>query len=515
MLPLVNEEQYENYSRYLWVTTLDECTVRDAVGIFDRFRQEGVILGGRFEDRSWILTDEVKTYHLDFRCDGRVFRSGAGQWSGVGCRTFERCMKAYALYSFGQLTLGGIQELIKTLRGIAAMGRDDLERLAPGPRVLEFIGSLPGASEERDMVLEAMEENRLSERWKPGEHRQLSDFRDYLRFDKALEAFWETADAMQKKQYFSVYFWWKLTAILPLRPTEFLLTPCDCLRHDKGDWILSVRRTRNKKAPGRRAYRVDGDYEICEYSIPQDLAHEIREYQTMVRPERKPENRALLLPGRLSSSWHMTYPQLHRRLDSLISRELKDSSLSINPGDTRHLAMINLILSGGSPTVCRELAGHEDIDISSNYYANLSSVIESSVYEFCHSRMKETGIEGRMHFPAVLPARRMKVEGGWCDCESAAEGSVKECLKNYRGLGRLGECTDCMHFYPETQGVRLRIREDRKQVVDLAGEFLMQMIETVRRGNGSGESVLAAMSRLQKAGSDYAGLLYRQHMEEL
>ncbi len=515
MLPLVNEEQYDNYSRYLRVETLDEAALRDAARIFDRYSREGIIRGSRFEDGTWRLTDEVKNYLFDFRCDGRAFRGGAGLWCGTDCRTFERCMKAYALYTFGQVTLGGIQEMIKTLRDLAASGPEEAGTHTPGPRVLEFLASLPGACIERDRVMEAMEENRLSRAWKGKESRRLSDFRTYLRFDRALSDFWASADRMLKKKYFPVYFWWKLTAILPLRPTEFLLIPCDCLRRNKEDWILSVRRTRNKKASGKRAYRVNADYGICEYTIPWDLAGEVLEYQMTVEAERKPVNRALLLPGELSSSWYMTYPQLHARLDCLIVKELKDASLSVNPGDTRHLAMINLILSGGSPTVCRELAGHEDFDISSNYYANLSAVVESSVYEFCHSGRNETGLDGRMYFPAALPEKRMKVDSGWCACASAIEGSVKECLRNYRGIGRLGECMDCVHFYPSSQGMRVRIREDRKQAVDLAGEFLMQMVESVRRGNGSEESILSAMARLQKAGNDYAGFLYRRHREGL
>lgn len=514
MLPLVSEEQYGNYSRYLWVTVLDQEAVRDAARIFNHYCMEGVIRDSRFEDGSWNLTDEVKNYHFDFRCDGRAFRCGAGLWSGTDCRTYERCMKAYALYSLGKITLGGIQDLIKNLRDLAAMKPEKAGKLTPGPRVLEFVGSLPGSCIERDRVMEAMEENRLSQAWQKKEQRRLSDFRNYLRFDRALADFWGTADPEGKKLYFPVYFWWNLTAILPLRPTEFLLIPCDCLHRQESEWILSVRRTRNKKSSGKRAYRVDTDYEVCDYSIPGKLAEEIRDYQEAVRQERKPENKALLLPGELSSSWYMTYPQLHARLDCLIRKELRDSSLTINPGDTRHLAMINLILSGGSPTVCRELAGHESIDISSHYYANLSSVIESSVYEFCHSGSNGAGLEGRMYFPAALPEKRMKVEGGWCACASAAGGSVKECLRNFRGVGRLGECMDCAYFYPASQGVRLKVRDDRKQAVDLAGEFLMQMIEAVRRGNGSEESILSAMARLQKAGSDYAGFLYRQRTED-
>lgn len=513
MLPLVNEENHGTYSRYLRIRTLDEETVLEAARIFSKFRDRGVIKGSTFRDDVWRLTDEVKNYGLFFRCDGRVFRGGAGQWCGVGCRTFEKCMKAYAVYSLGQISIEGIRVLVNEMKDLAGMGMDQAMRLAPGARIVEFISSLPGPGEARDRVVEAMEENRLSRIWKKKDSRKLSEFRDYLRFDKELDGFWLAADAGQKVHYFPVYFWWKLTAVLPLRPTEFLLTPEDCLRQDGNGWVLSVRRTRNKKAQGKRSYRVEDDYEICEYSIPVDLAQEIRGYQAAVRPYRKPENSALLLPGNLSTSWHLTYQQLHARLDRLIEKELGDSSLEVNPGDTRHLAMINLILSGGSPTVCKELAGHEDIDISSHYYANISSVIEASVYEFCHSGAQGSVLDGRMYFPAVLPSARVRVEDGWCTSEAAAEGLVTDCLKNYRGVGRLGECRDCPFFYPDRRGIRLKVLDERKKSVDLAADFLMQMIESVRRGNGSEESILAAMARIQKAGNDYAGVLYREHME--
>ena len=115
MLPLVNEENHGTYSRYLRIRTLDEETVLEAARIFSKFRDRGVIKGSTFRDDVWRLTDEVKNYGLFFRCDGRVFRGGAGQWCGVGCRTFEKCMKAYAVYSLGQISIDGFRVLVNEL----------------------------------------------------------------------------------------------------------------------------------------------------------------------------------------------------------------------------------------------------------------------------------------------------------------------------------------------------------------------------------------------------------------
>ena len=51
----------------------------------------------------------------------------------------------------------------------------------------------------------------------------------------------------------------------------------------------------------------------------------------------------------------------------------------VNLGDTRHIAMMNLIISGGSPRMCMELAGHANIGISSHYYTNMAELVENQI----------------------------------------------------------------------------------------------------------------------------------------
>ena len=137
---------------------------------------------------------------------------------------------------------------------------------------------------------------------------------------------------------------------------------------------------------------------------------DIATYIEMTAAMRSEENRMLLLPSEDAHTWYMTYQQMNYRLHRFIEKELISNDLIINLGDTRHLAMINLMLSGGSPVICRELAGHEDIDISSNYYSNLSTIVESAVYEYCHSGDQAAIFDGNLYFPVRMPENKVRVQ---------------------------------------------------------------------------------------------------------
>ena len=139
---------------------------------------------------------------------------------------------------------------------------------------------------------------------------------------------------------------------------------------------------------------------------------------------------------------------------------MNDRDYPIHLGDTRHLAMINLMLSGGSPVICRELAGHESIDVSSNYYSNLSMVVESFVYEHYHGWSSNSILHGSLFFPTSLPVQKIRVNQGWCAAVEVAQGDISKCLTSYSKDGHLGNCIDCQYYYPDSPGLRAKIEKD-------------------------------------------------------
>lgn len=377
MLPLAKIEDYDSYYRYLPVEVLDDIQLSSAKDTFAAYRLRGVIQNRKFSDQVWTLSSEVKTRNLNFTVEAEMFQAGAGKWAGVSCRRYLESSKVYICLMLGEIELSHLAGIAGQLKKLAGLCAEECPGIKEPAHSIAFLKLLPGHSPARDLVIEEMEERLQAAHWRNSRPRRLTDFRNYLAFEKALKAYWQTAGEQEKRLYFPVYFWWSLTAILPLRATEFLLIPGDCLRLEDEKHIIRIRRTLLKKKR-KVTYRIDTDYEIREYEIPEQLAGEILKYQGQTDGSGRS---TLLAPPESAGEWYLTYGQLAARLKKFLKEAVAMPGLDIHIGDTRHLAMINLILSGGSPAICRELAGHESIDISSNYYANLSSIIESTVYE--------------------------------------------------------------------------------------------------------------------------------------
>jgi len=507
MLTLPAKELSNRLSKIAVVTEINDTALQHASQIFDDFKRRGVILSGGFEDDAWLFTNELK--HVCVR-----FEIGAvADWIGCPALDYAGCVKSYVAFQLGKIGLLRIQAIARLLCLMSAMPADEVCKICENINcIVEFLGILPLGCGSRDAVIEALEERARHIGGSRKDQRVLADFRAYLRFDEIISRFWESADDGQRLEYFPIYFWWKLTAILPLRPTELLLTPRDCLRGR----ALSVRRTRLKGSGGRVNYSIDGDYGLHTYEVSDHLAAEIRFYIDATKALKQNEIDTLLIPTSSfsggasdSSSRYYTYPRLRMCLLSFYDEVVTPSGAdigSITLGDTRHLSMINLIISGGSPTVCRELADHADINISSHYYANLANLVECATRE--HLRKTKGGAAefvGRQRYPLAKPGSAHRVQGGLCDSMAVKNGDVSACLKVVSNKGHIGECVCCPHFWPDEQGLRFRFYDKGlgKQRVDADTSFLLQMVEAVRRGLGHTEDVGSAILRLQRSCDHY------------
>lgn len=511
---VLDTEVRKDYIRYRLVTCLDTETREKAEKLFCDYRRRGVITGD-YLDNAWLVTDELSRITFSFDFNELMFRDCCEPWIGCTSECYGECLRAYIVFQMGRYTLPFIRDVLKGLKELAEMDaeeavfrlREDMRLYAAG-----FLAVLPEGNDIRDHVMEILEEEPQKKKRK--ERRELTDFRYFLRFDRALQDYWKSADEEKKVFYFPVYFWWKLTCVLPLRATEFLVTPRECAAIKDGRYTITIRRTRLKKGTRRIAYRLDDDYEKKVYEIPEELYCQIRWYQEATEDKTLPALGTLLIQGRESPSGYFTYTQMRRRLMKFCEEVFGDEMYPIHPGDTRHLAMINLMLSGGSPVICRELAGHEDIDISSNYYANMSAVVESSVFEMYHGGQNSTTIEGRLQIPAAGPVDGIRMEEGWCLYQGMKEGDMSGCLDSYSIDGMLGICRDCRHFRPDYPGLRMDLEKSAKRKVDADASYLVRMIEQVRKSLGYTESIQEAMLRLQASANQYKALLVDRCIKE-
>lgn len=512
---ILQSEECGGFVRCLPVRKLDPWTRSRAVERFNEYRNRGVIFDSTFEENRWHLTNQLHSYTLDFAIDASVYHREAEPWVGCTAECYQECMKAFISFQLGNYTLAYLQLVTRRLRTLAELNadaaRECTDENVPN-QLADFLSLIPESNDLRDLVVETLNERKWI--FRDANPRRLADFGSYLQFNKALDVFWSSASDYEKAFYFPVYFWWKLTTILPLRCTEFLLTPRECIRREDSRYMLSIRRTLLKKSSRKHSYSIKHDYALQEYQIPAWLHDEIRRYQTVTSGSKLPDLNTLLVPDCAVSSGYFSYIQMSHRLRRFCEDVMHDKSYPIHLGDTRHLSMINLMLSGGSPVICRELAGHDSIDVSSNYYANLSSIVESMVYEHCRTWSESPTMDGALRFPTALPAERIRIGEGWCDFPDVSGGDVSECLKYYGAGRRIGDCINCPHFYPDSPGLRIQLEQDYRKAVDEDGRFLMQMIEQVRKGLGYEEEISAALLRLKNSAQRYSSALTKKYLEE-
>jgi hypothetical protein len=103
------------------------------------------------------------------------------------------------------------------------------------------------------------------------------------------------------------------------------------------------------------------------------------------------------------------------------------------------------------------------------------------------------------------PVETHRVQGGWCDAMAVKNGYISECLKVVSNNGYIGECLYCPHFWPDAHGIQMRFydKDLGKQRVDSDTEYLLSMVELVRRGLGHTEDIGSAILRLQRSCDHY------------
>ena len=528
MLAIAYEKMEGNYGRWAVVSGLDNEALSRAKMLFNDYKARGVIVSGSFEDQCWILSNQVKKVNIHFISIEGAFNKNVPRWIGCDCLCFQNCVKAFIIFKLGDADLATLRKTALIIVGLLEKTMEEAAGLTDNASlIIEFLELLPGGCGERDFVIEELEEKSEHRAGQCDQNqRSLADFNSYLKFSDTLSNFWGYADTKQKLFYFPLYFWWNLTAILPLRPTEFLLIPRNCLDSgDNGENILTVRRTKLKGGFKKHSYSIEGDYERKRYIINNSLANDLSAYLTATESMGISEIDTLFswephcsyLNSQRTVYRYYTYACLKTCMKYFyneVMTENHNGPPALRLGDTRHLAMASLIISGGSPVICKELAGHSNIAVSSHYYSNISNLVECVTIDK-HRRSKGGGADltGSQRYHISAPGHKYKVAGGWCGAPSVAGGDIGECLKVSAGDRHIGDCVYCRHYFPNNPGVHLeRFTEAAgKQKVDDDCAYLMHMVELVRKGLGYTEDINAALLRLQHSVSIYGELLLEKY----
>ena len=355
--------------------------------------------------------------------------------------------------------------------------------------------------------------------------------------DDILNDYWsQTLSKKERLFYYPLYLWWQITAILPLRPREFLLIQRNCLTEKDGKYFLTLRRNIIKGRDRLVAHKISEDYTLNTYEITNSLASEIKTYLKLTENDRSTKLDTLFVTDPHYNRWgrrtgvnnrFLTYTNLNTILryffNEIISQKygyqvnyfsfparLDENEINlIHIGDTRHIAMINLIAEGASPVTAMLLAGHEDVTTSSHYFSNLSQFIECRSYQMYRkltSKNTNYTISKRQPFYTAQGQYITLENKGRCYSPRFAKGDYSDCLKVISEHAELGACTSCP-FYRKAGKDYFSMDKTFKKSVDEKAMVVDEAIRKVRQGKGHIEDIGEALLKLKTVSNTYQDYL--------
>ena len=515
------------------ILVMDKQTISRSREQFECHKQMGIITAEEYEATQWVISNEViKGAVLNFQIDEVHFSRVPAKKLNCTLAQYQQAMRIVVTSRLG-FSIPTLQDDMIIMRNFANSLTVPTD-YASAQLLADLLYLLPGESMYR---MEAMNQiDDISPLLSQNKHqRKLAHYQSYLRLSDILQKFWASATEKERIFYFPVWFWYNITGVLPLRPTECVLTPRNCIREMHGKYYITVRRTKLKGKRQSSKYSIASDYDLKEYPITNHLAKNIQFYLSATQDIYTSDIDVLFckssqfesIAPSCENDHHYTYSNLNQCLsyfyrdvivrkygynivsghDNLLDYEIE----KINLGDTRHIAMISLAISGSSPTICKELAGHDSIVISAHYYTNLTEFLDVLGYER-YREIKST--MSKAHGASISTC--YPVEKGYCQCEQVWGGDYSPCVSAVNTDGIPGSCTVCRWYMPRGSSLSIQLpatcnsqtgaRTPKQQMsieLQQTCTLLRQSIDQLRQGLGNTDTVACILDRLAAQARQY------------
>ena len=288
--------------------------------------------------------------------------------------------------------------------------------------------------------------------------RQLKNLMNYLVIQHEIEDLFENGTTEEKIKYFPIYFWVKITFVIPLRATEMIVTPYPCVTNENGDYYFRIRRTLLKGGNTGVYNDVKKDYRVEKHKIPNDswinTIYEIFKYQKLTEDH----ERRFLFDYNDCPNDMFSLLAFNNLLEVFMEERIigspkydfakKMSNIDdfevVTAGDSRPIAMSNIYFQGFSPEICRDLAGHVSVNTSEGYYTNVGQTIMCSSIINAQNRYERKKRTGKK----ILDLAVTLNSGSFCTSEK-----VRVDRSNYDDCKEHGNILNCFgcKYHPESR----------------------------------------------------------------
>lgn len=532
------------FDTFLTIQELSQSNVDEARKVFLIFYEKGVFKDCSFDDNKWNGTDEYSNVGINYNVNRFCYERSYQDIFRLSYEEFVEYLKVFVAFTLGKNVLKTLQTVVNDIKRIIKTERKEFYgatanlKIATPSLCIDFFSILPNNSDNKNVekLIDVLEFY-ITEDFKRGvkKQRSLAQFDSYFLFNDILSDFWKRDISNDTRLfYYPIYLWWRITAIIPLRPKEFILTPRNCLKKEDDGYYLTLKRNRLKGGNKEVSYKISTDYYDVTYKIPEVLANEIMNYHDFTKQYEKTQIDTFFVSDPHYKKWRqkkhlnsrfLTYTNINtiiryffyeiiqneyglKTIYGRSERHLKRDEINyIHLGDTRHLALINIMAEGGTPVTAMLLAGHDNIEMSAHYYSNITNLIECRTYrQYRQISLGEVTyqLSSLKKFPIIRENNFKKLShGGRCFSEKFYIGDYSDCFALASKEGEIGYCPDCKFyrkssssFFSTDDGFyKRKIEDDCKKLEDA--------IHLVRIGKGDTEDIGEALLNLKSSSFSY------------
>ena len=300
-------------------------------------------------------------------------------------------------------------------------------------------------------------------------YRELPDFQGVLIFDYIINDYWEKIkDTKDRYRLFPVILWWKLTTVIPTRPVEFYNLKRDCIYERNGRYFFKIERLKTELGKKLAVSDIVTDFEINEelYFLIRDYVdycNGIDDCIYLISPptcdviyrNKVLNTRQKFITEKMNIYYHafqkeVVEGQYHYKI--VRSRMTRDRELPyIYYGDTRHLAIMNMMLQGINPIYIAQLAGHHTLEAQVGYYSHLETFTTAKSY-ILSQFMKGNNLLKRPSNDVNMGEKvvEKKLLGAdYYALPKVAKGQGRCSSKNIPYECNHKSCLFCKYFFPE------------------------------------------------------------------
>ena len=479
---------------------------------YEEYSSAGKILSD-FEDNLWTTYNDIKRCQVNFLFDEVHYRKILNPILKISSHEMIIMLKCYAVclmdeYIFSSVSSVNVKTLIDFFGGY---GNKNYKITKTEKNIIRSYLAYINIPEDaiRRIITTIDEKNEE----KSGQ-RQLANLANYLVIaDEINELFSNpNIDDQLFIKWFPVYFWCNITFILPLRPSEMMVTPLDCIEREGEKVYITVRRTRLKKR--EKPNHDISDFKQFTYNIPDSIV--IKMIEKYIEKTKDQDRRFLFKYPETSINKMMSVASFNYHLSLFIEEYLIgndkydfvrfasqiDEFSIVTAGDSRPIALSNLYFQDIGADLCRQLADHENIDVTAGYFTNISETIWASSIvriqkEF--DKIKKEQAEKLI----VGYINNIKLDESKCISIKRAldDENIEDCIE----MHHLEECMGCPYYIPSNNEL-IDYEKRLKDELNHESEKMIEYMNSIRRMKGKEETMEELFLKVQSAAVRYKGV---------